>query len=149
FEDVFGIGFGVDEQRWAFGNVAVEGEVAVLERFDNWHSDYSTVLEVTASTVTKQWEAACTGLVNREQFKLSSPEGVLHTAATAMHRKDIDVRSANDDTYAMNSSQVTKPESLILQRHRTIPAPLQLPKADKASVLVGIRTPSRGNRPAP
>ena len=55
FEDVFGIGFGVDEQRWAFGNVAVEGEVAVLERFDNWHSDYSTVLKVTASTVTKQW----------------------------------------------------------------------------------------------
>lgn len=46
-------------------------------------------------------------------------------------------------------AQVTKPESLILQRHRTIPAPLQLPKADKASVLVGIRTPSRGNRPAP
>ena len=23
FEDVFGVGFGVDEQRWAFGNVAV------------------------------------------------------------------------------------------------------------------------------
>lgn len=82
--------------------------------------------------------------------KLSSPEGVLHTAATAMHRKDIDVRSANDGTSAMGGSyQVTKPESLILQRHRTIPAPLQLPKADKASVLVGIRTPSRGNRPAP
>ena len=81
--------------------------------------------------------------------KLSSPEGVLHTAATAMHYTDTDVRGANDDTYAMNSSQVTKPESLILQRHRTIPAPLQPPKADKASVLVGIRTPSRGNRPAP
>ena len=81
--------------------------------------------------------------------KLSSPEGVLHTAATAMHYTDTDVRGANDDTYAMNSSQVTKPESLILQRHRTITAPLQPPKADKASVLVGIRTPSRGNRPAP
>ena len=37
FEDVFGVGFGVDEQRWAFGNVAVEGEVAVLQRFNYWH----------------------------------------------------------------------------------------------------------------
>lgn len=33
--------------------------------------------------------------------KLSSPESVLHTAATAMHREDIDVRSANDGTSAM------------------------------------------------
>lgn len=37
FEDVFGVGFGVDEQRWAFGNIAVEGEIAVLQRFNYWH----------------------------------------------------------------------------------------------------------------
>ncbi|CAI8904388.1 hypothetical protein EMIT0215P_30438 [Pseudomonas serboccidentalis] len=86
-------------------------------------------------------------MVNREQFKLSSPEGVLHTAATALHYTDIDVRGANDGTYAMNSSQVTKPEPLILQRQPTLPAPLPPPKADKASVLVGISHPSQGNRP--
>ena len=57
---------------------------------------------VTASTVTKQWEADCMQAWSTENNpKLSSPEGVLHTAATAMHREDIDVRSANDGTSAM------------------------------------------------
>jgi hypothetical protein len=86
-------------------------------------------------------------LVNREQFKLSSPEGVLHTAATAVHFTNIEVRRANDGTYAMNSSQVTKPEPLILQRHPTIDFPLQTPKADKAAAFVGIRQTARRKPP--
>ncbi|MFJ2462572.1 hypothetical protein [Pseudomonas sp. NPDC087615] len=106
------------------------------------------IVKVTASTVTKQWEAAVYRLGQPRTIKLSSPEGVLHTAATAMHCANNDVRAANDGTYAIDYSQVTKPESLILQRRQTITAPLQQPKADKASALVGIRTASRRNRPA-
>jgi hypothetical protein len=33
------------------------------------------------------------------EYPISSPEGVLHTAATAMHYEDIDVRGANDGTH--------------------------------------------------
>jgi hypothetical protein len=80
-------------------------------------------------------------------IQLSSPEGVLHTAATAMHFTDVKIRSANDGTYAMDYSQVTKPEPLILQRHPTIPAPLQPPKADKAAASVGIRQTARRKPP--
>jgi hypothetical protein len=56
-----------------------------------------------------------------------------------MHRTDTDVRSANDGTYAIDYSRVTKPEPLILQRQPTITALLQPPKADKAPAFVGIR----------
>lgn len=149
FEDVFGVGFGVDDQGRAFGDAAVEGDVAIGERINDWHIDYSIVSKVTASTVTKQWEAAVYRLGQPRTIKLSSPEGVLHTATTTMHGTNIDVRGANDGTYAIDCSQVTKPESLILQRHQTITAPLQPPKADKASVLVGIRPACAGNRPTP
>jgi len=45
-------------------------------------------------------------------------------------------------------AQVTKPESLILQRRQTITASLQAPKADKASALVGIGTASPRNPPS-
>ena len=65
-----------------------------------------------------------------------------------MHYTVKELRGANDGTYAIDYSQVTKPESLILQRRQTITVPLQPPKADKASALVGIRHPPRRNRPA-
>jgi len=45
-------------------------------------------------------------------------------------------------------AQVTKPESLILQRRQTIPAPFPPPEADKASILVGIGTASPRNPPS-
>jgi hypothetical protein len=139
FEDVFRVGLGVDEQRRRFGDVAAEGEIAVVQQFDYSHFDYSIVSKVTADTVTKRWEADRVQAWSTENNQLSSPEGVLHTAATAMHFTVKELRGANDGTYAIDYSRVTKPEPLILQRQPTITAPLQPAKADKAPAFVGIR----------
>jgi hypothetical protein len=66
--------------------------------------------------VTKRWEADRVQAWSTENNQLSSPEGVLHTAATAMHFTVKELRSADDGTYAIDYSRVTKPEPLILQR---------------------------------
>lgn len=87
--------------------------------------------------MTKRWEADRVQAWSTENNQLSSPEGVLHTATTAMHYTVKELRGANDGTYAIDYSQVTKPESLILQRRQTITAPFPPPEADKASILVG------------
>lgn len=98
--------------------------------------------------MTKRWEADRVQAWSTENNQLSSPEGVLHTATTAMHYTVKELRGANDGTYAIDYSQVTKPESLILQRRQTIPAPFPPPEADKASILVGIGTASPRNHPS-
>jgi hypothetical protein len=110
-----------------------------VQQFDYSHFDYSIVSKVTADTVTKRWEADRVQAWSTENNQLSSPEGVLHTAATAMHFTVKELRGANDGTYAIDYSRVTKPEPLILQRQPTITAPLQPAKADKAPAFVGIR----------
>lgn len=65
-----------------------------------------------------------------------------------MHYTVKELRGANDGTYAIDYSQVTKPESLILQRRQTITAPFPPPEADKASILVGIGTAFPRNPPS-
>lgn len=89
FEDVLRVGLGVDEQCRGFGDVAAEGEIAVLKRFNYWHFDYSTVLEGNRHSRDQTVGGGRVQAWSTENSsKLSSPEGVLHTAATAMHSTD-------------------------------------------------------------